>query len=695
VSRLVIYGICLWVVAMTGFGTIVWAESETSWSVRGAGFFQNRILSRQLQTILFEDDKLLTSADIEDASFILLSLMQQQGFLDAKLRTRFRGSEETEITELFWDRSFETYLPEQFTVSQIEFKLKPGPFFYYGKPEVTDSGGMTPKEIESFFYQNPLLFRGKAVKLFTPGGFEKSVGNLESYLRQQGFQDVTVEGTILHQDWSTGEVIVRISINKGPLHILKQIQWENEHPLKEQIDLNAWLDQPFSREIRQDIIRVIRNLYYEKGYPDVKIETQLDSLPTSDGVENTLKISIVSGSQKLIRNIAIDGLKATKRDFVNSRMLLKQGDYLNPILLDRSRMSLSKTGIFDKVNVDIEPVSDLESDLLFSVSERFPWALDVFVGWGTYEMLRAGFEVERDNLWGVGQQIRFKSILSMKSLFGETRYLIPDVWNSGASVSMRAFALNREEIAFDRKEQGVDVGVSRHFEKSDLDAALVYTLEMLESADRQLRTDVGNESVRAGSVALRLSRDSRDSPIHPQNGYRVYGNAEWASTLFGGEVAYQLEEIGFAYHRELGSGLYWHFGFSSGLVTSQENAEGFIPDNKLYFPGGDNSIRGYERGEAALRDDEGFYVGARASSTANMEFEQYLTQNFSLVAFYDWSGNSIRSRPFSFDDSLSSIGIGIRFRTIMGPLRLEYGHNLNRRPGDPSGTLQFALGYPF
>ena len=47
------------------------------------------------------------------------------------------------------------------------------------------------------------------------------------------------------------------------------------------------------------------------------------------------------------------------------------------------------------------------------------------------------------------------------------------------------------------------------------------------------------------------------------------------------------------------------------------------------------------------------------------------------------------------DEALFSVGGGLRWRTIIGPVRLEYGHNLNPRPRDPSGTLQFSLGFPF
>jgi outer membrane translocation and assembly module TamA len=88
-------------------------------------------------------------------------------------------------------------------------------------------------------------------------------------------------------------------------------------------------------------------------------------------------------------------------------------------------------------------------------------------------------------------------------------------------------------------------------------------------------------------------------------------------------------------------------------------------------------------------------VGAETYALATMELEQALTPRWSLVAFSDSLGFAHRLSGYPFDSGLFSVGIGIRWRTLIGPVRLEYGHNLNPRRGDPSGTLQFSLGFPF
>jgi outer membrane protein insertion porin family len=98
---------------------------------------------------------------------------------------------------------------------------------------------------------------------------------------------------------------------------------------------------------------------------------------------------------------------------------------------------------------------------------------------------------------------------------------------------------------------------------------------------------------------------------------------------------------------------------------------------------------------AATRNAEGLFVGAKSYLQANLELEQALTTKWSVVAFADALGTAVSLRDYPVKDKLYSAGLGLRYQTIIGPVRLEYGRNLNPRPLDPSGTLLFSIGVPF
>ena len=150
-----------------------------------------------------------------------------------------------------------------------------------------------------------------------------------------------------------------------------------------------------------------------------------------------------------------------------------------------------------------------------------------------------------------------------------------------------------------------------------------------------------------------------------------------------------------SWYHALGGGRYVSIGLSQGVDISFGSSENNLPFNKRFFPGGQNSIRGYQEGEASPRNALGELVGAETYSLASVELEQALTAKWSLVVFSDSLGFARHIDHYPFDTGLYSVGGGLRWRTLIGPVRLEYGYNLNPRPGDPSGTLQFSLGFPF
>ena len=106
-------------------------------------------------------------------------------------------------------------------------------------------------------------------------------------------------------------------------------------------------------------------------------------------------------------------------------------------------------------------------------------------------------------------------------------------------------------------------------------------------------------------------------------------------------------------------------------------------------------MRGYNYGEAAPRDKLGRIVGAEIFTLVNIEFEQGLTETWSLVFFTDAIGFAANLSNLPGDEYLVSVGTGVSWKTIVGPVRLEYGYNLHRRRFDPVGTIQFSIGFPF
>ena len=111
--------------------------------------------------------------------------------------------------------------------------------------------------------------------------------------------------------------------------------------------------------------------------------------------------------------------------------------------------------------------------------------------------------------------------------------------------------------------------------------------------------------------------------------------------------------------------------------------------------GGENTVRGYRQFQAAPVDSNGNQIGAVSFVLLQVELVQNLFDWLSVVAFVDAVGNAAYIENYPFNKILASAGGGISINTVVGPLRLEYGQNIDPRPGDPSGTFQVAIGFPF
>jgi outer membrane protein assembly factor BamA len=372
------------------------------------------------------------------------------------------------------------------------------------------------------------------------------------------------------------------------------------------------------------------------------------------------------------------------------------GQPLDPLAVDQARFRLARLGVFEAVDLRYEPAGGPLRDPVFALREGRELETNLLLGYGSYEQLRGGVELRQYNLFGLAHQSRLLLVQSMKSSRGEYSYTVPELFGESIDGTARAFGLRRQETSFLRQEYGGNVAVSTHLHSLGANATLGYTFQSLGNRDNTLNTSAADDKlVNAASIDVDLVRDRRDNPLRPRHGYRWFFHGETASRYFGGAVDYQRIEFGGSYHSSWGRGRWIHLGLTHGAITTWGTDDATLPVNKRFFPGGDNSIRGYREGEAAPRDADGKFTGAKSYVLANLELEQALTPKWSIVAFGDALGTAVRLADYPFSQELYSAGLGVRYHTLIGPIRIEYGRNLNPRVGDPGGTLLFSIGFPF
>jgi len=310
------------------------------------------------------------------------------------------------------------------------------------------------------------------------------------------------------------------------------------------------------------------------------------------------------------------------------------GDVLNPIKFDNAQARISRLGAFRAVDLHYDPPTAETRDVVFDLTEGRRQEVSVFAGWGSYEQLRGGVEWQHYNVFGLSHSSSLKLIESMKSTEGDYTYTVPELFGSTLDGSARVFGLHREEPSFLHEEYGATASILWPWRKAGLALTTGYTFKHVRDTNNELATQPTDPTqADVASIDLGVVREKRDNPIRPRKGYKLFFQAELANRALGGQVVYQQFLLAGSYHTRWGDGRWIHLGVSHGFVTTlgaPDNAP--IPVGVLFFPGGEGSIRGFQRGEAAPRAANGLFVGAKSYVQANIELEQALTPTRTAAA---------------------------------------------------------------
>ena len=666
-------------------------------SVSGAGFFRDRELRLALNRLLKAELKAhLDSNAIEDAAVILVSALSQAGFQNPDVRIEATLTDGSQVVHEF-DPSFAVPLPRPLTAREVRFRLNPGVRSHVAEVEFVGLTAVPERQARAFFRTDATLVATARTNAYSPGKLGRGVDGLLGELRQQGHVSAQVKAEIVNGA-ADGALTLRVTVTEGRRWQVGAILYQRDEydrvtlPVTEQ-----WVGRPWSPTLQEDIREAIRQAYYRDGYPDVGVHVEAEEVGETGAVVNAEVIAtIVSGLPVTVGQVRFSGRVATRESVLRRRVRLEPGDPLDPVMLERARYRIARLGVFDAVDLRYEPPEGEVRDPVFSVREGPRYETHLLFGYGSYEQFRAGVEHRQMNIFGLAHQSRLDLVQSMKSTSGDYSYTVPELFGESLDGTARLFGLQREEIAFTRQEFGLNVSLRRPVRQIAGDAKAGYTLQALRNRRNELSTQLTDESqLLVASVNLGLSGDTRDNPLRPRHGYHWSMQLEAADPMFGGESTYQRLELAGAYHTSWGNGRWVHLGLAQGIITTGGSDDSTLPVNKRFYPGGDNSIRGYQRGEAAPRGADGLFIGAKAFMLLNLELEQALTPNWSIVAFVDALGTAVALRELPFTERLYSAGLGVRYQTLIGPLRLEYGRNLNPRMADPAGTWQFSIGYPF
>jgi outer membrane protein assembly complex protein YaeT len=670
--------------------------------ISGYGLFGNRELRRLITSLDLggKTPEFFTPAFVEDASMIIAARLRRDGYLRPVVRLHLQLANEN-VIRTTGDELLLNPLPAGLQIKRAEFGIEKGVLFYFQSLRFEHLNTVSTRRARSYFYETDALFKTKRARVFTPDRLKRGLLSLGTVLDRQGYRDAKAIATSVTTNLTTGGVRVLVSVQEGPRYRVRSIREE----IFRGADPNATPDLirarfpqvPYSDEWVERLTLSVKTNEFRLGYPDTSVAViEEHREPGPEWVDVDLLAQVHSGSKVRINEVRFEGERRTSTTMMRRRVKVEKGELLDPLDVEAGRNRLARLGIFQRVTSRTEPVDDGLRDVIYDVREGRLLNVNLLFGYGSYELLRGGAELELFNLWGLAHNARLKGVQSFKSTSGEFLYNIPQVLGRDIDLFFHANGLRREEVSFTREEFGGGMGVHRYFQEISSDVSLRYSYQVLNAA--HLFPAISSEGLpnpAVGAVILDFRHDTRDNPLYPREGYKVFSSFETGTSALGGDANYQRVDLSPSGHLKLGGGRYLSIGVSHGSAISFGDVAENLPFNRRYFPGGANSIRGYPEGEASPRNAQDKFVGAETYTLLTVEFEQALTRAWSVVFFSDSLGQSRRLDDFPWEEGLFSVGGGIRWRTIVGPVRAEYGYNLRRREGDPTGAFHFSIGYPF
>lgn len=668
--------------------------------VSGFGLFGDISLAHTLDILEPRDEslKVFSNIYIEDALWILSGELKRRGYLYPAIEARL-SQENTLLWQGRWQSGQITpLLPPQQIGDAVSFQIAAGVLFHFNTIQVKGLPAEIKQNPNSFFYATDRLFLSASDRYFSAGRLAAGVDAIELTLHSLGYRDATAKAAIISENASTGAVDVNVEVDAGPLYFIEKLSVVIDDGSGERL-LTQLLptDQRFDASWIHIKAQEIRNLYYKRGHPEVVV-SQKTSVVNQGKNTRKLDITLTVTPGPVVR---INEVVFKNAENISATLLERQADLHEGDLLDRSQVEigrerLSRLGVFRSIRIDYEKNDDDTWNVVYDTNMKKETTVNLIFGVGSFDIVRGGFEVEQNNLWDRGHHAHLSVVQSIKATYADYTYTIPQIAGKDLDFFLSANYLNRKELSFDREEYGGSIGLQHFFTSINTAASIQYNYGLVEARNLDFTNPPGPTKSIVSSISLKANRSELDNPIYPTDGWQVFGTSEFAFTQLGGDVGFQRIEVGGAWHKPVSTGgLVFHAGYKTGVVTSTGPVIDNIPVPTRFFLGGENTVRGYKRDQASPLNAQGQQIGAVSYMLWQIEFEQRLTENFSFVTFCDTVGNAEQISEYPFNEVLVSVGVGISIRTVVGPLRIEYGYNVKKRPGDPIGMFQVALGFPF
>lgn len=358
------------------------------------------------------------------------------------------------------------------------------------------------------------------------------------------------------------------------------------------------------------------------------------------------------------------------------------------------------TGMFTRLDVEPvvrpQPADGALADLIITGEQAQPHTLGFEVGYDTFLGPQSGVNYRNTNLRDTGLTLAAELNWSLAGPLGFLRLTDPAIFNTPYAASAHLAMENFDLYEYSRYGSSLNFEVSRRlssfFSYSGFFGVSVNTVSTDVLEPEEIGPDLYTLATLGGSLML----DFRDSPVLPRRGWFLSGRLETTLDVMGSNVSFIRTDLRGAWHHPLTR----HLRFTAGgsLMNLQGAAAQDLPIDSRVFNGGPNSVRAFAERELGPLTPGGTPLGGTSALLGTVELSYEFYPNFEFALFGDVGSLGRDKNTTAFDistDFRPAAGAGLRYKLPFGPVRVDYGHNLDRRSGEGSGMLHVTVGFSF
>jgi outer membrane protein insertion porin family len=617
------------------------------------------------------------AADIDDAAYQMQLAYRKAGYAFAKV----------------------DYQIEKKDITKVTFTISEGPRVIIRSITFSGNQAFNDDVLEAFFEKGRTGLFGRGELPFVRSDFNTAVDEIRQSYIAQGYLDVVVEAPKVEFAEDRSLVDCFITIQEGVQYTVFRIEFYGDVIADATNNLDRirqeLIGKPYFNRKKLLLKTQVLEVYGNHGFADAVVDVKRQASKNPEQV--VLDVSIKSGPLITISAIEIRGNQRTRSSFIRNRIRLTPGDRYDLALQKESFRNLYKTGIFSKVDFELNKTDTPEHRVLVvTVEETRSKELFFEPGWGSYEKLRLRVGFREKNLFGTGRIFGIQATGSLKAQSLVGNLSDPFFFNTDIRAGLNAFYNRREEPSFTRRDIGMSLSLTKDFTENLLSTG-TYMIRNTDISGADETEEKSQENYDFASLKLQVTYDTRNDIFFPTSGQRIFASAEQADEFLGSGINLSRLTGGARFFYQLTRSTVIGARYASGLLVPGRD-QITLPLAERFFNGGESTIRSFKVSELGPKNLKGDPTGGYGFNTINIELRQRLIGNFIGSVFVDYGNVSPnRSReeqgksPYdnradiisdTFKDFFKGfrpgVGFGFQYLLPVGPARIDFAFNPDR-----------------